>query len=379
MNQSRLRLLVRGRELFNYFMLRVYMKSNRVIPLYILIAMLLSVAARGGTVNFAENIADTAVNQAGYLLDNGKIYREEKSLQEVQVEGNTIGITSVDDTLCYIRESDNGWIAGIYEYPDKESMEFLIGPGFSGLLKLLCDGNIFYFLADYASEGELNNTGATSVRTERVLVRFDPESGEKKIISGVEDFSLAEGRLVLLTDSGLDCNGTVIPVTLKGERYVERIVNGRFVFLTNGEEIEVIDVLSERNIYIYREGKAFPYSTDYNVILEFNDTAVAGNNEMGNDNMVYYQVSINGVESGRTETALSNVSKSSMIKTDTGKYCVIRAERWELDKTKGRYVRVNNVYQPEEVRLFVPENRIIKIRFDFNGERYTLNQSVYEN
>jgi hypothetical protein len=68
-----------------------------------------------------------------------------------------------------------------------------------------------------------------------------------------------------------------------------------------------------------------------------------------------------------------------MIKAETGRYCLIKAERWELDKIKGRYVRVNNVYQPETVKLYVPENRIVKISFIFDGEKYIMNQSVYEN
>lgn len=352
------------------------MKSDKITPLVILLAaILLPVAASGDT----EGGDKTAVLSERYILDNGKVYRADRSLQEISIEGNILGISSTDDTLYYIKGSDAGWNAGRYEYPEKGRAEFAIGNGFRGLHKLVCSDNIYYFLADYAPGENLNNAESASGEAERVLVRFNPENSEKKIIRGVEDFILSGNGVILLAASGLDCNGTVIPVTLKGKRYIERTIDGRFIFLTNGSEVEVIDIISERNVYIYREGKAFPYNTEYNIILEFNDTAVTNNAGDGSDNMIYYHVNLNGVEAGRTETAPPEVSKSSMIKTDTGKYCIIKAERWELDKMKGRYVRVNNIYQPEEVRLFVPENRIIKVRFDFDGEKYLLNQSVYEN
>ena len=94
--------------------------------------------------------------------------------------------------------------------------------------------------------------------------------------------------------------------------------------------------------------------------------------------MIYYQVIINGVETGRTETTPPNAISSSMIKAEAGKFCLIKAERWELDRIKGRYVRVNNIYQPEELKIFVPENRILRIRFIYLTIR-SFNKSILIN
>ncbi len=84
-----------------------------------------------------------------------------------------------------------------------------------------------------------------------------PDKNEKKIIHGVLDFVLSGKGLIMLTASVLDCNGSVIPVTLQGKRYIDRIINERFVFLSNGDEVEVIDVISQRNIYFIEMGKLF--------------------------------------------------------------------------------------------------------------------------
>ncbi|MFA5518852.1 MAG: hypothetical protein WDA74_06295, partial [Spirochaetota bacterium] len=62
---------------------------------------------------------------------------------------------------------------------------------------------------------------------------------------------------------------------------------------------------------------------------------------------------------------------------NAGNYNIISAERWELDKSRGRYLRVNNINQPEEIRIFVPLNRVVKIQFNYDGNYYNILQSVY--
>jgi len=359
------------------------MKSFKKIILILLLgAVFPPLAVKGETGKIFPDNDGPEVSQAEFLFYNGRIFRIEKIIKELNIEGNIIGVNNHNGIVYYIRETDEGWKAGSFKNPENKNSEFSLGHGFRTLHKLICSDNLFYILADYIPENNQENpvySGDLPIKMEKVFVRFDPDKGEKKMISGVEDFTLSVHGLTILAESGLDCNGEVVPLTIKGERYIDRIIDGRFLFVGNGSEFEVIDIISLRNIYFYREGKAFPYSPDYNVILEFNDTGEVENRSAEPDNMIYYQVNVNGSETGRTETAPSNISRNSMIKTEPGRYSVIKAERWELDKIKGRYVRVNNVYQPDEVKLYMPENRIIKIRFDFDGEKYIINKYVYDN
>jgi hypothetical protein len=359
------------------------MNQYKIISLtFLLVAFFRPAMIQGETEKIFSDSTGASPAHETFLLDNGRIYREEKSRHALPIGGDVLGINCYDNTLYFIRQSGEGWLAGSFRNPEGETSEFSLGTGFSRFIKLAGHDNIFYFLADFNSAINSENTENSAdvpVKTERVLVRFDPNKNERKIIRGVYDFALSDNGLILLTPSGLNYNGVLIPLMVQRERYIDRIIDGRFVFLTNGEEIEVIDIISERNIYIYREGKAFPHNPDYNIMLQFNDTARPEDSVSDIDTMIYYQVNVNGVEYGRTETAPSNVVSSSMIKAETGKYCIIKPERWELDRIKGRYIRVNNIYQPEEFKLYVPDNRIIKIRFDFDGEKYIVNQSVYEN
>jgi len=88
------------------------------------------------------------------------------------------------------------------------------------------------------------------------------------------------------------------------------------------------------------------------------------------DRIIFYKIFIDGVEAGRTATGISPVSKVFTADIDSGKYHVITPERWELDRKKEEYVRMNNVYQPKPVKLYIPENRIVKILFFFDGKEY---------
>ncbi len=307
-----------------------------------------------------------------YILKEGKVFKIESGSVLLEIDGEILGITNQNDNLYYIKKSGEDWIAGIYTDAEKKVKEIVIGAGFSRFYKLEVYGEVFYFLADM-----VEGNGYSASENGRVLVRLSPENNERKILKDVLDFRIMAGKLLLLIPSGVDYNGVIIPVTLTGDRYLERVIDNRLLFVTNGVDVEVIDIISERNVYLYRDGKIYPYSTDYNIVLEFNDPIPVSGTD--SDNMIYYQISLNGLDAGRTETTPMGVPRTTNLKAETGKYCIVKAERWELDKTRGRYIRVNNIYQPGEIRMFIPEKRIMKIRFDFDGIKYTMTQSVYEN
>jgi hypothetical protein len=113
-----------------------------------------------------------------------------------------------------------------------------------------------------------------------------------------------------------------------------------------------------------------------NLIVEFVDVLTESYNSKNSVETIYYEILIDGVEESRTETGRGEISKIFHANLAPGKYHIIRPERWELDKSKSRYVRVNNISQPGELKIFIPENRVIKIRVEFNGSGYKLNQSV---
>lgn len=76
------------------------------------------------------------------------------------------------------------------------------------------------------------------------------------------------------------------------------------------------------------------------------------------DRMSFYVVYIDKVESGRTTTGLESQEKYFSINLQPNKH-LITLEKWVLDKSKGRYVKLNNIEQPKPgfIYIIIQENK----------------------
>jgi hypothetical protein len=101
--------------------------------------------------------------------------------------------------------------------------------------------------------------------------------------------------------------------------------------------------------------------------------------EQNDREMVFYKVSIDGNESGRTDSGPARLSREFRIKVEANKYHLIKLERWVLNSAKGRYDRENNIRQPKIEEIFIPMNRIVKLKLKFDGKYYNIETSpVYK-
>lgn len=274
-------------------------------------------------------------------------------------------------TLYYIRSSEDRWIAGFLKENSNEGTEFKIPWKYEKLYKFAVSNDIFYYLADPFRE----NSDDKSVNSP-VYVRFNPDKSASQSIEGVTDFFLLNGKSVLLRNNLLDYNGLQIPLTLTGKLKISDIIDSRIAFISGDEGVEVVDLTAEKSIYQYKGDSVPEFSEEYNIILEFEDKFVKNETPSNSENSIYYEIHIDGVEENRTEAGRGELAKVFKSILSPGDYHIIKAERWELDKVKGRYIRMNNVYQPSELKIYIPENRIIKIKIEFNGTGYRINQSV---
>jgi hypothetical protein len=92
--------------------------------------------------------------------------------------------------------------------------------------------------------------------------------------------------------------------------------------------------------------------------------------------MIYFRIFINGREVGRTNTGVPGVLFSYSLLCEPDQHHVVRMERWRLDRSDGVYKRENNIMQPEQVKLFVPVDRIMKIAVNYDGRRYRIREFV---
>lgn len=275
------------------------------------------------------------------------------------------------NVFYYIRSLENNWIAGLFRSNSDKSLEFTISGRYEKLCKFAGFNEVFYILAESANE-----TGETTTGKNRLLMRFNPDTNQSQAIEGVMDFILLDGKPVILKKSSIEYNGSVIPHMLAGEMKISSIIDSRILFITDGNTTEVVDLLSGTGFYQYAENRWPDFPEEYNFIIEFTDKIHKENNAPESGSTVYYEILIDGADESRTETGRGEICKIFHADLDPGKYHIIRPERWELDKNKGRYVRVNNIFQPGELKIFIPDNRIIKIKLEFDGSGYKINQSV---
>jgi hypothetical protein len=316
----------------------------------------------------------------GSQSDNTGFFLSGDSLYKISISGRTklfnkvAAVFNEKNTCYYLKVSENKCYAGFLTADSGTGAEFELPARYEKPDRFIVYNKVFYILAR-----PFNNNAVIKSDVKKVLIRFNPDSNTLQKIDDVMDFILLDGKPLLLKKGSLDYNGTDIPLLLTGNMMISCIKDSRIVFISNGEGSEVIDLLSGKSIYQYKDNQYPEISESYNLVLEFTDKSVKNINPADSGNSVYYEVRVDGTDENRTETGTGEISKIFYTSLEPGKFHIIKPERWELDKIKGRYIRMNNVYQPGELKIFIPEKRIIKIKFEFDGSVYNINQAVLFN
>ncbi len=213
----------------------------------------------------------------------------------------------------------------------------------------------------------------SSAGTGRVLNRVNLNSMEVDRLPDVLDYHVDGRDLIVLSKSGsgiaLIRNEISVPITLMGEGLlrISVVMDNRMVFVTNGDETEIVDVRAGRALYHYANNKEFLMPEEYNMLIQAEDIKVSEQDER---EMVFYKVFIDGIESGRTDSGPLSLSREFHVKVDANKYHLIKLDRWVLNAAKGRYDRENNIRQPKTEHIYIPMNRIVKISIKFDGKNY---------
>jgi hypothetical protein len=314
---------------------------------------------------FAESPVDV-----NFQLNDGVLSRYDLSKKSVLYD-NVAAIHRNAGTLYYIRSSGEKWIVGFLKEDSDSSVEFNITGNYKAINKLYAEDNIFYFLAQQTNVPLKNNRYDIG----RVFVRYNPDQNSLDSIDEVVDFHIIDGKPLILKADSLNYNGLIIPIMLRGNMGISEIIASKIVIIKGDIDIEIVDLIAGKSVYQFTRDSSADYNDKFNLVLEFEDKNIKANSKT-EEQIIYYEIIIDGVESSRTETGRGDLPKHFHQKLTAGKYHIVKTERWELDREKGRYVRMNNIYQPDEVKIFIPENRIIKLRIEFDGKTYSINQSV---
>jgi len=110
------------------------------------------------------------------------------------------------------------------------------------------------------------------------------------------------------------------------------------------------------SIFMISSCKTGPDITDggvtdykYNFIITASDSDI---DHPDRDRISFYVVYIDKVEAGRTTTGLESQDKYFESNLTPNKHLII-LEKWILDKSKGRYVKLNNIEQPKPNFIYI--------------------------
>ncbi|MCL2025582.1 MAG: hypothetical protein FWG92_02120 [Leptospirales bacterium] len=295
-----------------------------------------------------------------YILKDGVILEvRTDSLRRLSVGGSVIALDETEDFLFYLKKTSNSYHAGRIPKNGDDFSEIPIAINVNAEPKKF-----------FASGRDAVVLAVDGGKIDGKLFHVYFDEGGVRTADNIIDVAPAAGSLILLEGGGggvvLNFDGSIVPCGINARR-ISNVISAQIVVVTDGNVSEIIDIQRGKDIYAFSRGVNFAFPENYNLVFEATDTMQSST---ADNRIIFYKVFINGVEAGRTETGIAPVSKIFTANLDSGKYHVISPERWELDRKKEEYVRVNNVHQPKPVRIYVPENRIVKLLFFFDGKEY---------
>lgn len=208
---------------------------------------------------------------------------------------------------------------------------------------------------------------------EGVLYSVNLRSGVLESRRGVMDFLCAGGKMYLLENRQravvLTAGVETADVSVTGNVSFAGSSAGRIAVVANSAgDSEIFDVALMKSVYLFSREKKYPVPDTHNLVVEVVDEHAV---EKSGESFVFYKVFIDGVEAGRTNTGPASLPVVFKAMVEPDESHMLRLERWQLDRGREKYIRVNNIRQPEPVRFSPYANRIMKIKFLFNGRNYS--------
>ncbi len=313
-----------------------------------------------GTSSSASADAGSAAAPGIYaLLKGGALHSVgDEGLRALPIRPGVVRFAVEGGTVFYVRAEGGRTYCGRWNPDEAGPIELPLDGAGTAPERLRGSGATLYALY-----GPFENGGGTL---------YSAKLNEGIILEarGVVDFTLYDGRPVVLEreDSGFRCviGDSRVHLALEGGAVFRDGTDGRLLVVSDGERTEVVDAATARVVYRYAGTVVYRAPDDHNLELE----AVDDTPGPPSGKTLFYRITINGTEAGRTDTGPAETRRVFRHSVPAGEYLVVAAERWELNLKKERYERANNILQPDPIRLFVPEGLILKVSISYDGRSY---------
>jgi len=349
---------------------------------------------------FASNNDSTENLLNSYIIKNGKLYQVKKSILPFKIDGYILQKQEYQNFIFYIKtrkfkdiiEDNNSSIEtpsdlcflGIIKKNELTPMfekKIPINSNNYSIEKLRLSFDAAYLLIK-------SKQNSSKKIKKNFLYRFDLNKMKYQRIADIQDFEIINEKLAIIQTKNnanffIYANNS-IPITLTGHIKISRIIDFKIAILqTINSEIkiknldkEIIDFVSGKNIYTFNKKNSYSFPTNTNLIVKIKDNY---NPNSKQDFPIFYKYNFDSKEEKQTETGSSFAEKKIMLFLEPNQYHTLQIERWKLGRRKKRYKRCNNIRQPKVIRFFVPQNRIIEIKIEFNNKVYKIKSSLEKN
>jgi hypothetical protein len=292
--------------------------------------------------------------------------------REFAIPGYTFGAVMRERIVYYLRaESINSpvFYAGYRSTAGDAAIDHKVPGEFEGvqIKKVDAGTSAVFFLCSEAHRGA--DSGG-------ILYGYDFNSREMSIRKNVHDFIVLHNVLLVIQKKEgryyLKSTGDELPLSVEGEPCFSDVIAGGVAVISGGGESEIVDTVRMKSVYLYSENRRYLLPEEYNLEIRAVDEGSGG------QKMVFYKIDIDGSAKGRTKTALSGLPLVFRERIEQNSYHIITLERWELNNAHKQYMRVNNIHQPDSLKVYMPENRVMKLNVVFNGKKYSVRQSFAE-
>lgn len=112
---------------------------------------------------------------------------------------------------------------------------------------------------------------------------------------------------------------------------------------------------------------------EFNLVITMYDTDIENPD---NDRRSYYEVSVDKSDSGRSTIGLESQKKVFETRLTPDRH-LIKIEKWILDESQGRYIKLNNLYQPKPdfIYINIEEGKTTRVNVEsskYGTSRYTI-------
>ena len=309
----------------------------------------------------------------GCIVRDGRVYiHDSQAFREFIIPGYTHGAVIREKIVYYLRaESVNSPVlyAGYRNIAGDVAVDRKVPREFEGIqIKKIDAGTSAVFFLSTESNQSADSGG--------MLYSFDFNSLEMSLRKNVHDFIILNNVLLAIRKKEgryyLESAGDELPLSVEGTPGFSDVIAGGVAVISGGGDREIVDTVRMKSVYLYSENRRYMLPEEYNLEIRAVDEGNAG------QKMVFYKIDIDGSAKGRTKTALSQLPLVFREKIEENSYHIITLERWELNNAHKQYMRVNNIHQPDSMKVYIPENRVMILNVIFNGKKYSVRQSFAE-